>query len=359
MISVRCLFILLAFSPCFAEAPPTPPVPIQALELTKDVAQIDPKSISFDSVEAVATPASSSKDSVKAGEETSKKSLSNLSQPVSHEAEYSVEFVPIKGASGDMDDQYMGARGKMSFQMVRVDSNWITKQTSFLREAESVGEASDGSSVTSTILNTCEGDDGMSYEFTAQAMRDGEVEEEIGGRGRLVSVDGPGTVVYENPEAQTINLPHGSVFPITHLKMLLSKALGIKGKNFEMVKAYVFDGSNDVREAVRIHAIIAPVDTKKREVISSDKSLYKADKLWRAEMSVFTSESSDDIPDYKVVQIFSDQGVIHEFRVNYGSYEMVSKLTNLKVYKEGEAAKTLRLISITAMPENESSSASK
>lgn len=281
-----------------------------------------------------------------------KKTPRNLPDPVSHEAEYSVAFVPVKGAQvDDIGPEYSGASGTMTLQMVRFDNNWITKQTSSLR----MGEPSPGETpeVTSTILNTFEDPEGLNYEFTAQAMRDGVVEEEISGKGRLVDIDGPGTVVYEKPEPQSINLPHGTVFPITHLKMLLSKALEIKGKNIQLVKAYVFDGSNDVREAVRIHAMIAPIDAKKREVISSDKEVYKVEKLWRAEMSIFTSENTSDDPDYTIVQIFSDQGVIHELRVNYGGYEMVSKLTRLKVYKGDEAAKTLRLVSFNAISEQQ------
>jgi hypothetical protein len=174
-------------------------------------------------------------------------------------------------------------------------------------------------------------------------MRDGDIEETIEGKTPLVPVEGARTIAYNQPEPTTIHLPKGTIFPMKHLKQLLEKTQELRKKSVQVLRFNVFDGSSDVRDAVRIEAVLMPVDPKKKSVEVSDKKIVTPKKLWRAEMAIYNLANKSNDPDYKVVQIFSEQGIIFEMIVDYGDYKMVSKLTDLRIFTEDTAQKALRM----------------
>lgn len=244
----------------------------------------------------------------------------------------------------------------MTLEIIKYLENWLMKQTSSLTICI---PGFNDSETTSTILTSAEDHQGLNYHFTAQAMRDGNVEEFIEGRARLAGENAAGTVVYTTPELEfvppeatltplesmRVNLPAGTLFPIKHLRRLLEEAQHLTQKSVKVIKCIVFDGSSDVRDAVRIDAVLAQVDPQTKSVEMSDKSILKPNKLWRSEMAVYTLSNSSNEPDYKVNQIFSDQGIIFEMIVDYGEYKMVSKLTDLRIFTtEDSAQKALRMV---------------
>lgn len=256
----------------------------------------------------------------------------NLPDPVSHEATYSIEF------EAEEESEFADAKGQMTIEMVRYDGNWITKQTSSLE----IAAPDDGKPIkTETFLSTLEDQDGLNYQFAAEAKADESIQENIQGRARLVREDGHGTVVYEAPEELKVDLPAPTVFPIKHLKMLLDASKHVKGKSFQIVKATVFDGSSDVRDAVRVEAIVTPVDPATKEIRIDNPSLMPK-KLWRAQMRIFTQDNLSGEADYTITQVFSEQGVLFEVSVDYGDYKMVSTLTHLKIYGDKDTPSTLK-----------------
>lgn len=268
----------------------------------------------------------------------SESSVTGNVDPVSHHATYKIAFSCDPSAGFD----YSKASGTMTLELVRYEQNWIIKQTSSLRMNASNGN-DDESETTSTILSSTESSDGQNYRFTAQAMREGAIEEEIVGSGRFAGEDGAGTVVYSPPESMTISLPEKTVFPLKHLRLLMEKARSITSKSVQLLECKVFDGSSDVRDALRIDAVIAPVDPKSKTIELTDPSLVGPHKLYRAEMSVFTLSNTSHNPDYKVIQVFSDQGIIFEIIVDYGDYKIISKLTDLKIFTEDTAQAALKM----------------
>ncbi|MBX9696710.1 MAG: DUF1849 family protein, partial [Alphaproteobacteria bacterium] len=325
-LSLFCLFAS-SLSSLVAEnaAPPSSALPAQEISQSAEKSETDP-------VTGAKTKAEVDSSS---GAKT---------EPVSHHATYAIEFVC------DADSEFAHANGTMTMEIVRFDEHWITKQTSSLTIDGPLSKTShndspgiEGRETTSTILTSYEDHQGLNYHFTAQAMRDGDIEETIDGRARILSDGGAGTVVYSQPETITIHLPEGAIFPIKHLKELLEKAHKLPPKSVKVLRFNVFDGSSDVRDAVRIEAVLMPVDPKKKAVEVSDKAIVTPKKLWRAEMAVYNISNKSSDPDYKIIQIFSEQGIIFEMIVDYGDYKMVSKLTDLRIFTEDTAKKALRM----------------
>lgn len=269
---------------------------------------------------------------------TTSASKQNLpAELVSHHATYSIECV------GSGDALTPRGLGKLTLEMVQYGDNWILKETSNLHVA--IPGIPEGEK-TSTILNTCEDLSGSNYQFAAQVTHaDGTIEENIEGRARLVGENGEGTIVCKQPDNVTISLPAGTIFPITHLKRLIKQAQNItRPRQIEMLKSTVFDGSNDVQNAVRIEAVITSVDPNTLHFAINDPSVIANHSLWRAELSVYALFDREEEPEYKIYQIFSDQGILFEVVVDYGDYKMISKLKDLHIFtNENEAQRSLRM----------------
>ncbi len=260
----------------------------------------------------------------------------NRAEPVSHKATYDVTF------ECDPQSDFAHADGTMTMEIIRYIDHWIMKQSSALKISI---PGIDETETTSTTITSIEDHKGLNYTFTAQALRDDNIDESINGRGRLAGEEGAGTVMYEGPEPLTVNLPEKTYFPIQHLKLLMQEAKSLPPKSFKMVKAIVFDGSSDVREAVRVEAILTAVDPQSKFIGVSDPNILKSHKLWRAEMSVYNisednSPHTYSEPEYKIIQIFSEQGIIYKMTVDYGDYKMHSILKEVVVFTDEHSAET-------------------
>lgn len=272
-----------------------------------------------------------------------------------HQATYEVKLHPSR------DQQGASLQGTMTYELVPYGDEYIVKQSAHIH----VGDTGD---YTHSTLTSHESNDGLAYGFTANATSDSEFEngdtssldassapslsdgepgggpaqEKIQCHARITGKGGAGTVVYD--AFDEITLPPTTVFPLTHLKMLIEKAKKIVPRSVEMLNAIVFDGSSDVRAAVRIHAIISRVDPKKQIIALKHPPFTSMPVLYQAEMRVYTldsAEGKDAEPDYKIIQIFSENGVLFKIIVEYGEEKMVSTLTELKLFTEKNPESTL------------------
>lgn len=272
-----------------------------------------------------------------------------------HQATYDVKLHPSRSQPTS------SLQGTMTYEMVPYGNEFIVKQSANIN----VGENGD---YTQSTLTSHERNDGLTYGFTAQAISDSESEngdhsspdpsaapsplqeqqnaalqEKIQCHARLTGQGGAGTVVYAAPDDATIDLPPGTIFPITHLKMLIEKAKKIVPRSVQMLNAIVFDGSNDVRAAVRIHAIISLIDAKKHMITLKHPPFTSMPTLYQAEMRIYTMDTSEgkEAEPYKIIQIFSENGILFKIIVKNDEEEMILTLTELKLFTEKNAEASL------------------
>src|SRR6202167_4024210 len=145
------------------------------------------------------------------------------------------------------DSGVTGAQGEMGYQWGETCDGWTVEQRYKL--TLSYAESQDVDIVSNFV--TWESKDGLRYRFNQKETRNGTVDEEIRGSAQL---DGPGkggTITFEKPQAQTMKLPAGALFPSAHTILLLQKAAA--GENF--ISRQVFDGAT-VEGAVLVSAVI-------------------------------------------------------------------------------------------------------
>src|SRR6185437_12954495 len=128
----------------------------------------------------------------------------------------------------------VGATGAMYYEWGETCDGWTVEQRFRLRLAYA---ESDNSDLSSTLV-TWESKDGLRYRFNERRLRDGEPDEEIHGEAHL---DGPGkggVAEFTRPQATTIHLAPGVIFPTAHTLLLIDRAKA--GDQF--IARQIFDG---------------------------------------------------------------------------------------------------------------------
>ena len=231
-----------------------------------------------------------------------------------HHAVYSMSLGATHGDSG-----VTGAAGTMAYQWGETCDGWTVEQRYRLKMA--YAESSDVS-ISSNFV-TWEGKDALKYRFNQKETRNGTDNDEIRGEAKL---DGPGkggTVSFEKPEAKTLKLPAGTLFPSAHTIFLIDKAKA--GENF--MSTQIFDGAT-VENAVLVTAVIGAKVEPDEE--SAKKSPLLNRPGWRVRLAFFPADQKAEKPDYELSMVLLDNGVSRDMVIDYGEYSIRAKLDDIE-----------------------------
>src|SRR5579859_6140214 len=149
---------------------------------------------------------------------------------VAHRAIYKMSLSSSKSGSG-----VTTASGAMSYKFGDSCDGWIVEN----KTALSFGY-SDGAPVSTTWdFVTWESKDGLHYRFRVRSTRDGQVNEEIDGVADLDGKGKGGLAKFTLPEAKTMKLPKGTLFPTEHTVRMIELAQA--GEH--MAERTLFDGT--------------------------------------------------------------------------------------------------------------------
>jgi hypothetical protein len=235
-----------------------------------------------------------------------------------HRALYSLSLATAKSSSG-----VTGASGAMVYEWGETCDGWTVQQRFRLRLEYSEQENME---VSSTLV-TWEAKDGMRYRFNERRLRNGELDEEIKGEAKLDGAEKGGSAEFTKPEAATLSLPAGTLFPTAHTVLLIQRAQA--GDQF--VSRKVFDGAT-VENAGQITAVIGP--ELKPGPNSPDETLPKSPLLsrpsWRMRLAFFPADSKQEQPDYELGMRLLDNGVSQDMTLDYGDYIIRAKLDDIE-----------------------------
>ena len=235
-----------------------------------------------------------------------------------HRALYSLSLNSAKSTSG-----VVGAAGAMMYEWGETCEGWTVQQRFRLRLQYAEQDSVDMSST----LVTWESKDGLRYRFNERRLRNGEVDEEIKGDAKL---DGPGkggTAEFTRPEAVTLTLAPGVLFPTAHTILLIEHAQ----QSDTFVSRKVFDGAT-VENAGQITAVIGP--ELKPGKGDGDEKLPKSPLLdrpsWRVRLAFFPADSKVEEPDYELGMRLLDNGVSADMVLDYSDYVIRAKLDDIE-----------------------------
>jgi EipB-like len=236
-----------------------------------------------------------------------------------HRALYSLTLGSSKSSSG-----VVGASGAMVYEWGETCDGWTVQQRFRLRLQYA---EQDGVDVSSNLV-TWESKDGLRYRFNERRLRNGEPDEEIKGEAKLDGAGKGGTAEFSRPEATTLTLAPGVLFPTAHTILLIDRAQA--GEQF--VSKQVFDGAT-VDNASQITAVIGAPLKKGAAASSDDKSADNAllkRPSWRVRLAFFPADNKSGQPDYELGMKLLDNGVSQDMSLDYSDYVIRAKLDEIE-----------------------------
>src|SRR5436305_8803004 len=225
---------------------------------------------------------------------------------VPHHAGYSMSLGATHGDAG-----VTGAGGTMAYQWGESCDGWTVEQRYRLKMA--YAESADVS-ISSNFV-TWEAKDGLKYRFNQKETRNAKENEEIRGQAKLDGPEKGGTVEFEKPQAKSIKLPPGVLFPSAQTIFLIDKAKA--GENF--ISRQIFDGAT-VENAVLVSAVIGAKVEPDEE--SAKKSPLLNRPGWRVRLAFLPADPEAEMPHAELGMLLLDNGVSRDMTIDYGDYSI-------------------------------------
>ena len=239
-----------------------------------------------------------------------------------HRALYSLTLGSSKSSSG-----VIGASGAMVYEWGETCDGWTVQQRFRLRLQYA---EQDGVDISSNLV-TWESKDGLRYRFNERRLRNGEPDEEIKGEAKLDGAGKGGTAEFSRPEATTLTLAPGVLFPTAHTILLIERAQA--GEQF--ISKQVFDGAT-VENASQITAVIGPALKADAGAPAAAATAKPADNVilkrpsWRVRLAFFPADDKSGQPDYELGMRLLDNGVSQDMSLDYTDYVIRAKLDEIE-----------------------------
>ncbi len=178
---------------------------------------------------------------------------------------------------------------------------------------------------------TFESSDGR-LDFDNQSYDDNKLDEASRGSAQR-SASGV-SVKLTRPERKTVALAADLVFPTEQVSRVLDAARA--GKHFVSFTGY--DGLDDGESPSPTTIVIGAVSTDPSDVGDETpiaEAGFAAMEHWPVTISYFDAGSSvDQSPNYTMSAIIYDNGIMRQLRLDYGTFALIGKLTQLDVLPE-------------------------
>ncbi|MSO77851.1 MAG: DUF1849 family protein [Alphaproteobacteria bacterium] len=219
-----------------------------------------------------------------------------------HRAVYSVKLGAARTGSS-----VTAIHGAMVFELAKTCESWTLQQRARFEMSDT-----DGESVRNEVnFTSWEAVDGKAYGFSLRSLRDGEIVEDVRGKARLDG-DGSGEAIYSVPDLRSVELPVGTLFPITHTAALIEAGLN----NRHQLTVPLFLGERE-DEPMMVHAVITG-----RVGSANAADPLRADPAWRVHMA-FHAMGDDALPALEMVQTLYPSGLVSEVTVQYEDFSMI------------------------------------
>jgi hypothetical protein len=227
----------------------------------------------------------------------------------------------LQSARGDVT----GANGGMAYEVIDACDGWAIRQrlrmTITNRDGQDIDMLSD--------YTTWESKDGLRLRFRLRQTTDDAVTSELAGEAALDAPGGAGKVRYtisSGGEAESKDLPAGTLFPMAHTSALLQAAKD--GKKFLSIPLFDGTSANGGQDStVAIANWVGPQKGKWKLLDSLPSG--------RVRIAFFDREGSNQQPDYEVGMRYWDNGVADELSMDFGDFVMRGLIKELAMPASG------------------------
>jgi hypothetical protein len=236
---------------------------------------------------------------------------------VPHRATYDMKLNVARPNSGIVE-----VSGRMVLEMVDSCEAWEVKQRIKLKFLRNDGEEFD----TDSSFTSYETKDGLGLRFSVRNIQDQEVEEELRGHADLDATGGKGRASFSLPEVRNFELPAGTLFPTTHLALIIRHARdGDKSVSYS-----VFDGAR-LDGAFTVNAVIGkPPRGAGAPVVRGDVGLLRQ-QSWGVRLAFFAAgDQGTANPEYELALDLLANGVARSMLLDYGDFAVDARLVQIQ-----------------------------
>ncbi len=229
-----------------------------------------------------------------------------------HQATYRMSLASTQPGSG-----IVGADGTMSYRFADTCDGWTVENRIDVTYAYSEG----GQAQTSSDFVTWESKDGLRYRFRVRNARDGQVTDEIEGTAELRGRGQGGVARFTRPEAVTVVLPKGTLFPTEHTVRLMDAA---RAGEHSLLKV-VFDGSDD-QGPYDVNALIGRSSPQQENPASP----LLDSPSWPMSLAFFPVGGKDSAPDFEMRLLYHANGVAQDILQSFKTFSLRGQLETIE-----------------------------
>ena len=234
-----------------------------------------------------------------------------------HRATYDMKLSVARPNSGIVE-----VSGRMVLETVDSCDGWEVKQRIKLKFLRNDGEEFD----TDSSFSSYETKDGLGLRFSVRNIQNDEVEEELRGQADLDGQGGKGKASFTLPEARSFELPAGTLFPTTHLALIIRHARdGDKSATYS-----VFDGAR-LDGAFQVNAVIGRSPRAANPPVRGDVALLRGQPSWSVRLAFFAAgDQAGANPEYELALDLLANGVARSMLLDYGDFAVDAKLIQIQ-----------------------------
>ena len=236
---------------------------------------------------------------------------------VPHRATYDMKLAVARPNSG-----ISAVSGAMVLETVDSCDGWEVKQRIKLKFLRNDGEEFD----TDSSFSSYETKDGLGLRFSVRNIQDDEVEEELRGQADLTAPGGKGRAAFTLPEVRSFELPAGTLFPTTHLALIIRHARdGDKSASYS-----VFDGAR-LDGAFQVNAVISRSTRTTGPPVRGDVGLLRNQPSWNVRLAFFAAgDQGSANPEYELALDLLGNGIARSMLLDYGDFAVDARLVQLQ-----------------------------
>jgi hypothetical protein len=237
---------------------------------------------------------------------------------VPNRATYDMKLAVARPNSGIVE-----VNGNMVLETVDSCDAWETRQRIKLTFLRSDGEEFE----TDSSFTSYETKDGLQLRFSVRNVQNDEVEEELRGSADLDSLGGKGRASFTLPEPRSFELPAGTLFPTTHLALVLKHARdGDKSVSYK-----VFDGAR-LDGAFLVNAVIGRRSRSNAgtTAVRGDVGLLRNQQAWGVRFAFFANGDQGAQPEYELALDLLGNGIARSMLLDYGDFAVDAHLVQIQ-----------------------------
>ncbi len=227
---------------------------------------------------------------------------------VAHRAAYSLKIGEVRSGGAVVD-----VSGLMTMAVEKSCDGWILA----IRRAMEIVTA-DGGKVTEDMRYAgWESANGDRLRF-ASRVKIGAERRQFKGEARLERADGPGEAVFNRPEAKTVKLPKGTLFPLAHTALLIDRARA----GARQVARHIFDGT-EIEGAQEAVAFIGPRLDGRGGGLAGRPG-------WNMRLAVYGTDKRQSVPQFEIEFLQLDNGVVPRLMLDFKQFTVLVSLEKVE-----------------------------